>query len=103
MNNIINNAFEHKNGATRYTPIKVGRNESCFTNDPLNGGNKYTASDICKIMDNIYVRFGGQLFRQTIGILMGTNCALLLTDLFFCSYENEFLDKLIKENKKKAC
>ena len=101
MNNIINNAFEHKNGATRYTLIKVGRNKSCFTNDPLNGGNKYTASDICKIMDNIYVRFGGQLFRQTVGILMGTNCALLLTDLFFCSYENEFLDKLIKESKKK--
>ena len=26
MNNIINNAFKHKNGATRYTHIKVGRN-----------------------------------------------------------------------------
>ena len=25
MNNIINNAFKHKNGATRYTRIKVGR------------------------------------------------------------------------------
>ena len=28
MNNIINNAFKHKNEATRYTYIKVGRNES---------------------------------------------------------------------------
>ena len=27
MNNIINNAFKHKNGATRYTHIKVGRNK----------------------------------------------------------------------------
>ena len=35
MNNIVNNAFEHKNGATRYTNIKVGRNKSYFTNDPL--------------------------------------------------------------------
>ena len=26
MNNIINNAFKHKNGATRYTHIKVGKN-----------------------------------------------------------------------------
>ena len=66
MNNIINNAFKHKNGTTRYTHIKVGRNKSYFTNDPLNGDNEYTASDICKmtefLVDNIYVRFGGQLF-----------------------------------------
>ena len=52
-------------------------------------------------MDNIYVRFSGQLFRQVVGILMGTNCALLLADLFFYSFENEFLDKLIKEGKRK--
>ena len=75
MNNIINNAFKHKNGATRYTHIKVGRNKNYFTNDPLNGDNKYAASDICKmtefLVDNIYVRFGGQLFRQTVGIPMG--------------------------------
>ena len=32
---------------------------------------------------------------------MGTNCAPLLADLFHCSYENEFLDKLVKEGKRK--
>ena len=66
MNNIINNAFKHKNGATRYTHIKVGRNKSYFTSDPVNVDNKYTASDICKmiefLVDNIHIRFGGQLF-----------------------------------------
>ena len=51
------------------------------------------------LVDNIYVRFGGQLYRQMVGIHMGTNCAPLLADLFLCSYENEFLDKLIKEGK----
>ena len=85
--------------------VKVGRNKSYFTSDPLNGDNKYTANDICKmiefLVDNIYVRFGGQLFRQMVGILMGTNCAPLLADLFLYSYENEFLDKLIKEGKRK--
>ena len=59
MNNIINNAFKHKNGATRYTHIKVGRNKSHFTSDPLNDDNKYTANDICKmiefLVDNIYI------------------------------------------------
>ena len=81
-------------------PFKVGRNKSYFTNDPLNDDNKYTANDICKMsefmVDNMYVKFGGQLFPQTVGIPMGTNCAPLLADLFPCSYENEFLDKLLK-------
>ena len=36
-----------------------------------------------------------------VGIPMGTNCAPLLADLFLCSYENEILDKLIKEGKRK--
>ena len=35
------------------------------------------------------------------GIPMDTNCAPLLADLFLYSYENEFLDKLIKEGKRK--
>ena len=105
MNSIISNAFKCKNGATRYTHINVGRNKSYFTSDPLNGDNKYTANDICKmvefLVDNICVRFGAQLFRQMVGIPMGTNCALLLAALFLYSYENEFLDKLIKEGKRK--
>ena len=53
------------------------------------------------LVDNIYVRFGRQLFRQMAGIPMGTTCAPLLADLFLYSYENEFLDKLIKEGKRK--
>ena len=99
------NAFKHKNGATQYTHIKVGKNKSYFTNDPLNGDSKYTANDICKmiqfLVDNIFVRFGGQLFLQMVGIPMGTNCAPSLADLFLYSYENDFLDKLIMEGNRK--
>ena len=36
-----------------------------------------------------------------VGIPMGTNCAPLLADSFLYSYENEFLDKFIKEGKRK--
>ena len=53
------------------------------------------------LVDNIYVRFGGQLLQQMIGIPMGTNCAPLLADLFLYSYESEFLDKLINKGKRK--
>ena len=53
------------------------------------------------LVDNIHVRFGGQLYRRTVGIPMGTNCAPSLADLFLYSYENEVLDKRIKEGKRK--
>ena len=53
------------------------------------------------LVDNIYVRFGRQLSLQMVGIPMGTNCVLSLADLFLYSYENEFLDKLIKEGNRK--
>ena len=36
-----------------------------------------------------------------VGIPMGTNWAPLLADLFLYSYKNEFLNKLIKEGKRK--
>ena len=36
-----------------------------------------------------------------VGIPMGTNCVPLLADSFLYFYENEFLDKLIKEGKRK--
>ena len=63
-----------------------------------------TANDICKmiefLVDNTYVKFSGQLFRQTVGILVGTNCDSLLADLFLYSYKYEFLDKLIRDGKR---
>ena len=62
--------------------------------------NMYTADNICKmiefLIDNIFVQFGGCLFRQVIGITMRTNCAPLLADIFLYSYENEFLDNMIR-------
>ena len=42
------------------------------------------------------MQFGGCLLRQVIGIPMGINCAPLLADLFLYSYENEFLDNMIR-------
>ena len=53
------------------------------------------------LVDNIYVRFGESLFRQKFGISVGTNCAPLLADLFFYSYEREILDRLIKDGERK--
>ena len=34
------------------------------------------------LLDNIFIRFGLKLYRQIVGIPMGTNCAPLVADLF---------------------
>ena len=60
----------------------------------------YTADYISKmiefLIDNSFVLFLGCLFFQVIGIPIRTNCAPLLADVFLYSYENEFLNSMIR-------
>ena len=46
------------------------------------------------LLDNIYIRFGTKLYSQIVGILMGTNCAPLVADLFLFCYERDFMTSL---------
>ena len=43
------------------------------------------------LLYNIYIRFGSKLYRQNVGIPMGTNCAPLDADLFLFCYERDFM------------
>ena len=45
-----------------------------------------------------FIRFGTKVYRQTIGILMGTNCAPRVADLFLFCYERDFMKSLSREN-----
>ena len=49
-------------------------------------------------MENIYFRFGNKLYRQIVGIPMGTNCAPLVADLFLFCYERDFMTSLSDDN-----
>ena len=75
---LVHNTLRKTDGSVRYTHIKVTGSKRYFTHD-INGGgdNMYTAGNICKMIeflnDNIVVQFGGCLFRQVIGIAVGTN------------------------------
>ena len=42
-------------------------------------------------MDNIYIRFDTRLYRQIVGIPIGTNCAPLVADLFLFCYARDFM------------
>ena len=51
------------------------------------------------LLDNAFIRFGLKLYRQIVGILMGTNCALLLlADLFLFCYERDSMLSLSDNN-----
>ena len=60
----------------------------------------FNCSQVCKmiefLIDNTFVQFEGCLFHHMIGIPVRTSCAPLLANLFLYSYENEFLDNIIR-------
>ena len=76
-------------------------NEECafFTSDVYNNHNLWSCQKVCDalvyLLDNIFIRFGTKLYRQTIGIPMETNCAPLVADLFRFCYERDFPPKFM--------
>ena len=50
------------------------------------------------LLDNIFIRSDSKLYRQIIGIPMGTNCAPLVADLFLFCYERDFMLSLSDNN-----
>ena len=79
-------------------------NEECafFTSDVYKNYNLWSCQKVCDalvyVLDNIFIKFGTKLYRQTIGILMGTNCAPLVADSFLFCYERDFIKSLSREN-----
>ena len=49
------------------------------------------------LLDNIYIRFGSKLYRQIVGIPMGTNCTPLVADLFLFCYDRDFMLSLSED------
>ena len=52
-----------------------------FTSDAVKYHNLLSCQKVCEaitfLLDNIYIRFGSNLYRQIVGIPMGTNCTPL--------------------------
>ena len=79
-------------------------NEECafFTSDVYNSHNLWSCQKVCDalvyLLDNNFIRLRTKLYRETIGIPMGTNCAPLVADLFLFCYERDFMKFLSHEN-----
>ena len=84
--------------------IAVYNGKASWSKNLKKSGICYSCEDVVNLVswliDNTYVTVGDKVFRQCIGIPMGTDCAPYLDNLFLYSHEFDFMNKLLKENKK---
>ena len=70
--------------------------------DHYKGYQLWSCQNVCDalsfLLDSIYIRFGTKLYRQIVGIPMGTNCAPLVADLFLFCFERDFMKDLSSDN-----
>ena len=75
--------------------IACNDRDAVFTSDAVRNYNLWSCQKVYEaltfLLDNIYIRFGSKLYRQIVGIPMGTNCAPLVADLFLFCYERDFM------------
>ena len=73
-----------------------------FISDAVRNYNLWSCQKVCEaptfLLDNICIRFGSKLYRQIVGILVGTNCSPLVANLFLFCYERDFMLSLSEDN-----
>ena len=78
--------------------IACNERQAFFTSRDTKRYKLWSCQNVCGpliyLLDNIYIRFGTKLYRQIVGIPMGTNCAPLVADLFLFCYERDFMTSL---------
>ena len=78
--------------------INIGT--SCYlSNGKSKKGTTFTINELIThvfyIIDNSYIEFNNIIYRQIIGIPMGTSCAPFLANIFLHQYEFEFIQQKI--------
>ena len=75
-------------GTARWTKRS---NKYCYDLDKITRAIKY-------LLDNCHFKFGNKLFRQIVGIPMGSDPAPFFANLFLYQYESRWLNRMKKEN-----
>ena len=90
------NLIKEKREGSPY--IACNEIQAFFTSEDTKRYKLWSCQSVCEaliyLLDNIYIRFGTKLYRQIVGIPMGTNCAPLVADLFLFCYERGFMTSL---------
>jgi hypothetical protein len=98
INSLIKKTFEKNDNRN----LLINERTAFFSDDDdKNGYVKFSCKQFSELfkflIGNIYVKLGDEIFRQVIGIPMGTNCAPLLANLYLFSYEYDFMMGLLKK------
>ena len=95
---LIERAFQREGSAY----FACNDRNAFFTSENLKKYHAWSCQNVCDaltfLLDNIFIRFGTKLYRQVVGILMGTNCASPVADLFLFCYEWDFMMSLSDDN-----
>ena len=66
-----------------------------FTSKKSKKYQAWSCQNVCDaltfLLDNIFIPFGTKLYREVVGIPMGTNCAPLVANLFLFCYARDFM------------
>ena len=78
--------------------IACNERPTFFTSEDTKRYKHWSCQNVCEaliyLLDKIYIGFGTKLYRQIVGIPMGTGCAPLVADLFLFCYERDFMTSL---------
>ena len=73
-----------------------------FTSEQHEILNLWSCQKVCDALhyrlNNILIRVGSKLYRQIVGLPIGTNCSPLVADLFLFCYEKDFMLSLSDNN-----
>jgi hypothetical protein len=92
---IIDSCFRNKNCKRKYSYLVVNHSRTYFVIHDSDSTHKYSEVYIKEMLgfliDNFFVVIGNGIFQQTVGNLMGTNCAALLSGLCLHFYGVELI------------
>ena len=78
--------------------IACNERQAFFTSGDTKRYKPWSCQNVCEaliyLLNIINIRFGTKLYRQIVGIPMGTNCVPLVADLFLFCYERDFMTSL---------
>ena len=99
---LIERAFKqfYKNEDTLY--LACNDKKTFFGSTDHRGYQLWSCPNVCDalsyLLDHFYIRFGNKLYRQIVGIPMGTNRAPHVADLFLFCNERDFMTSLSVDN-----
>ena len=82
--------------------LNVTYNRNYFSNSEIQNGCSFRLSDMNEILDfildNIFVKYGKDIYKQVIGIPIGLDSGQDIANLLLFCYESDYVEKLSKEN-----